>query len=687
MRLFSNRNRPIHLGPYPQELLRRVDRSVVGDTDLPPSSGGALEHALAPVRAVYEQLMTGGKAVGAAPVSESPEERTNLLKSAAYFFDAAIVGACECNDRWALVIAVEPGPLPEPHNAAAGWISGSETDFLNVRAAEIAMVVAGYVRALGYDADGINATSRASELTALAERAGVLVQAHGVLANPFLGALLGLAAVITDLTLEPDRPLDPDAGGPLRQCGLVWLLGTRGTRSMLERWSLGRRASHMSRYPMERIRRVPDPTTRVDEAEIPQVPLRASFFNRAARGDLGPKSQAQYPNFIMKEPLAGATRTAQGAMVPLQEGPAAERTTALDDTEANARAVKSLGYFLGTDLIGICDVPTYAWYTHDGRCEPITKHHRHAVVLLIDQGFETMEGASGDDWISGSQSMRAYLRGMEIATIMAAHLRSLGYDARAHSNTDGQVLQIPLILKAGLGELSRIGEVVLNPFVGPRFKSAVVTTDLPLAVDQHIDFGLQDMCEKCRKCARECPCNAISWGDKVMFNGYEMWKPDVERCTRYRLTNARGSACGRCMKTCPYNHEGLLIHRAFLAMAVHVPASRRWIATLDDRMGYGTRNPVKKWWQDLEIVDGIAGPPRAGANQRDLGLDKTDPKVPIAYYNADVMPHGDRADPLPVNRKAAIDAVRILETPEEAARRIAASGPTPNHYQPPEQDR
>ena len=24
---------------------------------------------------------------------------------------------------------------------------------------------------------------------------------------------------------------------------------------------------------------------------------------------------------------------------------------------------------------------------------------------------------------------------------------------------------------------------------------------------------------------------------KVMFNGYEMWKPDVERCTRYRVTN------------------------------------------------------------------------------------------------------------------------------------------------------
>ena len=33
-------------------------------------------------------------------------------------------------------------------------------------------------------------------------------------------------------------------------------------------------------------------------------------------------------------------------------------------------------------------------------------------------------------------------------------------------------------------------------------------------------------------CSQEWPVNAISWDDKVMFNGYERWKPDVERCTR-----------------------------------------------------------------------------------------------------------------------------------------------------------
>ncbi len=67
---------------------------------------------------------------------------------------------------------------------------------------------------------------------------------------------------------------------------------------------------------------------------------------------------------------------------------------------------------------------------------------------------------------------------------MAEHLRALGFSSRAQTNADSEVLQIPLILLAGLGELSRIGELVLNPFVGPRFKSVVMTTDIPLVPGQ-----------------------------------------------------------------------------------------------------------------------------------------------------------------------------------------------------------
>jgi epoxyqueuosine reductase QueG len=166
---------------------------------------------------------------------------------------------------------------------------------------------------------------------------------------------------------------------------------------------------------------------------------------------------------------------------------------------------------------------------------------------------------------------------------------------------DGDVLQPPLLLLSGLGEVSRIGEVILNPYLGPRLKSGSVTTDMPMAFDKPIDFGLQRFCESCNKCARECPSGAITAGPKLMYNGYEIWKSDAEKCARYRITNAGGGMCGRCMKTCPWNLEGLFAESGFRWLAMNLPGSAKALAALDDRLGRGSINPVKKWWWDIEL--------------------------------------------------------------------------------------
>ena len=288
--------------------------------------------------------------------------------------------------------------------------------------------------------------------------------------------------------------------------------------------------------------------------------------------------------------------------------------------------------------------------------------------------------------------MRGYLRGAEIAGVMAQLLRDQGFSSRSQTNADSDVLHIPLILWAGLGELSRIGELVLNPFVGPRFKSVVFTTDFPMEVDKPIDFKLQYFCDNCLKCARECPCDAIPWGGKVMFNAYEMWKIDAERCARYRLSNSKGAACGRCMKTCPLNKvvdmDGPLATR----MASWLGINAMWlkpllvpIATrLDDWLGNGKRNPAKKWWFDHEIINGVAMAPKRGTNRRDLRLGRhIDPnKQKIAYYNANAMPPPDVSGPVKVDRKAAVASGALLETPSEAAERVARGGPPPEHYIP-----
>jgi reductive dehalogenase len=402
---------------------------------------------------------------------------------------------------------------------------------------------------------------------------------------------------------------------------------------------------------MEKIRRVDSPTTYISD-DVPRVPKRSNFFNRAASGDLGAKAKRERSRFVGKIPSARAMGKICREHLAVHKGEAAEQQAPLpDDPIEVAEHIKSLCYFMGADIVGICEIPDYAWYSHDTDGSPIEPRHRYAIVVLVDQGYDTLSAASGDDWISNSQSFRGYMWGSNIACTVADYIRELGRPAQAHTNFESDVLHLPLVLQAGLGELSRIGEVVLNPFLGPRFKSSVITTDLAMATDKPIDFGLQDFCSKCMKCANECPCNAIPFGDKVMFNGYEMWKPDVAKCTSYRVTNHKGGGCGRCIKMCPFNKEGILAHRAALWLAIKVPALRGLLARMDDWFGYGVRNQVKKWWWDLEIVDRRITVPK-GVNRRDLKTGASPPSnQKLAMFPADAGPEPDAREAHPVDRK------------------------------------
>ena len=503
---------------------------------------------------------------------------------------------------------------PEPDKLAREWIEPARAEIADMRAAEIAVCVAGHIRAMGFSARAHFIGNSLVDAERLAVLAGLAVRTDDGLRNPYLDDF-SIAVVTTDYELATDAPLHDSA---LHARGFAYWLGLNGAQSGRERNRQKKRATHLSRFPMEPVKRVPRPTTLILDDEVPQVPKRAAFFQRALHGDLGEKAKterrASPSRRRCRAPCAGDPRA--GA-VPGRRCRARHRAEKYRDPEANARAIKSLSYALGADLTGICEMPRYAWFSHKEDGTEIKPYHRYAVAMLIDQGFDTMEGASGDDWISGSQSMRAYLRGAVIAGMMAELLRELGFSARSQTNADSDVLHIPLILWAGLGELSRIGELVLNPFVGPRFKSVVLATDFPLETDQPIDFGLQYFCSNCLKCARECPCDAIPFGDKVMFNGYEMWKPDVERCTRYRLTNTRGSACGRCMKTCPINKvvdaDGAVLTRVASWLGVNAmflkPLMVPFATWFDDWVGNGRRNLAKKWWLDHEIVGGVVVDP------------------------------------------------------------------------------
>lgn len=691
-RLYSNRNRPFDLGPLPWEALARERAAPISaiaqpaddERPSPDSVAGAIPEYLA----LFAPFLGGERARARAEVPDDPLSRARNLKASAYFLDVTLAGGCllEAGD-WigersghghALVFAIEFGRQPAWGEPGDRWIRGTHAARTDLRCTEVACVLAGYLRALGFDALGHAGAQAGVDLARLAQRAGLAREDGGRLRAPFLSGGFRIGAVTTDYVFEPDLPLARDVG--LDFADPAHYLGRGGTRPGFEAVALARRPMHLGRYPMETIARVDQPTTLILRDEIRRVPRRADMFTRAMAGDLGERARAERGRFATKHPLAFAMTPMIRAMVPLQgtREPLREREVDpgdLSDPRRNADAIKALAYHLGADLVGICRAEPWMYYSHEeqeGR--PIDAYHSYAVVMLIDQGFETMEGASGDDWISGAQSMRAYLRGAMMAGVIAAHLRRLGYSSRAHSNAYSELLQLPAMLMAGLGEMPRIGELVLNPFIGPRSKCVLLTTDLPLEPDQPIDFGLQRFCQQCLKCARECPCAAIPFGPKVMYNGYEIWKPDVEKCAKYRLTNARGSACGRCMKTCPFDREDLVESERLLRLSIEDPASHRAIIEEDDACGGGQRNPVKRWWFDLEIVDGVALRPRAGTNQHDLqpGREaKLAAGQRLAMFPPALQPAGDvgmRAA-VPVDRSAGLAEYARAESPEHARRR------------------
>jgi reductive dehalogenase len=575
----------------------------------------------------------------------------------------------------AVVFLYENPRDPQQNEPGVDWIAGAQAHRAGLLAAETAVVVAEYIRLLGFDARAHTVADADVDLNRLAVAAGLATVEEGRLSHPYIGTRFGLAAVTTDFAMAPDQPLVARSAQPAKAFGLRWRVGGPYARNAGNAVPFAKRRFVDGAHPFETLKRVENPTTYIDAPRVARVPKRADLFARAQFGDIGKAVQkgAAGGHYARKAAPSMAQRRALGAFVLLQDGPPAPECASIAPRDA-ADLVKATSYWLGCDAVGISACPDWTWYSHDAHGAVITPPHDQAISIIIDQGFETMEGASGDDWISVAQSMRAYLRFSLLGGVIAQQIRNLGYSAKAHTVMDGEVLQPPLLLLAGLGEVSRIGEVILNPFLGPRLKSGVVTTDLPMTHDKPIDFGLQKFCESCNKCARECPSGAITAGPKRMFNGYEIWKSDSQKCATYRITTQGGAMCGRCMKTCPWNLEGLFAEKPFRWAAMNMPAAAPVLARLDDVLGKGEINPVKKWWWDLELdADGAYAPAKAPVNtralQKDLDLRYEDQT--LAVYPAPLAPH-PYPYPFPMDRDAGIAAYRALISADDYKAHLAA---------------
>ncbi len=253
----------------------------------------------------------------------------------------------------------------------------------------------------------------------------------------------------------------------------------------------------------------------------------------------------------------------------LVDGPVSEDRQTPKDGERLTLEVKDLAFRLGADMVGVSLLDES--YLYLDRELP----HTHVVSLAMGMDYGIIKTAPSRK--SYTEFWRAYNSLAEMVVHLAAHIRGLGYSARAHHVRTGDLLLVPCAVDAGLGELSKMGLLVTREF-GPRVRLAAVTTDLPLLTDGRVDLGIQDFCEKCSKCARHCPSGAVP-EKKTWVRGVRKWQVDAERCIE---TFSKAFGCGMCIRYCPWNKPGTTWHQLAREAATRSPSARSLLIRADD---------------------------------------------------------------------------------------------------------
>ena len=361
-------------------------------------------------------------------------------------------------------------------------------------------------------------------------------------------------------------------------------------------------------YPEHLVKRVDKPTNRTP-GPVERVSERDSPFIKSFFGEFGEEIQTGFKRMTVRYPLGGAIADIQWHINKIKESRApvaAKKAPLPDDPRVLSRHLKSLGYFLGADLMGIGRLPQSAVYSTNVRGKEVEAPYKYAIVFAARKNERTLSASNGWDDIVDPVSFQTYQRLVTQTEVMANYLRRLGHDALPNNMNNYVALMPQVILDAGLGEVSRMG-IILNPFLGANFKAAAVFTNLELEVDGYADFGLQEYCGNCTICAEQCPARAITRGQQTLYNGYYTWKLNREACSEFDVLNKEGCVCGRCTKVCPWHRpdmeprdwaewDGSL---EWLHINVNEQRDRLVASNFT-----GEDELTKKWWFRLDEVDG-----------------------------------------------------------------------------------
>lgn len=369
------------------------------------------------------------------------------------------------------------------------------------------------------------------------------------------------------------------------------------------------------------MKRASKPTTRIVALQE-RFDQRNQMHTYAAIGGLGEKVKERWteesidPFRRIFYPETRAMNVPMRSWRNVADGPVNPEKVKVEDPARMAANIKEVGRFLGADLAGICKLNQAYVYSHAGlridfakgtAGEGIQLPHRYAISLAVEMNYKRMRYSPG--WIDNAEVGLGYLNAAKPAVSLAAYIRELGYPARAHFFINEWVLHVPIAVDAGLGELSRNGILITAPF-GPRVRLSTVTTDLPLAIDHPVDIGAVATCEICRKCADNCPGQAIPHGGKEVVRGVEKWNVNAERCIRFWVANPqKWNDCARCIAVCPWSRPNVWHHRFSTRAAARSRMAIKILLWADDLIRSRHPRPRLEWLEYREGGTAITDKP------------------------------------------------------------------------------
>ena len=360
-------------------------------------------------------------------------------------------------------------------------------------------------------------------------------------------------------------------------------------------------------------------TAGMKDGEPRRFNQKDTAFSVAHVGGYGPEAARNRWALQSQDPFGGLYWTLVMALRYQVEGKVNPTRTEVSSLQLMTDAIKNRAKYLGADLVGVTTIKEDFTYTdgfsyEESKLEkgpavttPVDLKHKYLVVLGREMSYPVIKNAPTNTENAGLGEIgKSYYDVALVACTLAAHIRTLGYSARAHHLRNDQIMHVPHAVDAGLGEQGRHSYLMTAEY-GPRVRLAAVSTDMELAEDKPVDIGVQDFCEHCRLCEINCPCGALP-AERTAVRGYRRWLQDQDKCFNFWVSGANTFGCTLCLNTCPWNKPRTFVHNLNFRAATRSVVARRFLYLMT-LIFYGKRLR----WKRIPLTGEAELPPEAKA--------------------------------------------------------------------------